>query len=73
MRFEEGKFYRHTTGEEFSIIGRLNTTMWMENALIAETAGKGFNSGLIVVGDDEGSASNFREISKREWLKNFSE
>ncbi len=78
MRFEIGHYYRHTTGEEFSIIGRMKTTMW-EETVVAETAGgvstsgDCFDSRLLAVGDDEGAAVNFVEISKKEWMKNFEE
>jgi hypothetical protein len=67
MVFEVGKFYRHTTGLEYSIIGKLETTMWGKT-LIAETN----SSDLEAVGEDMYATVNFEEISREEWMKNFS-
>lgn len=64
--FEVGKYYRHTTGKEISVIGELKTTMY-GITLIAETS-----NGLETVGKDSSCAVNWTEISESEWMKNFS-
>ena len=66
--FEIGKFYRHTTKEEISIVGNVNTTMW-GNCLAAEVAG---SNTLATVGKGETATENWEEITKEEWMKNFS-
>ena len=67
MKFEIGKYYRHTTGFSLAIIGELETTLYGK-ALIAE----GTDGQLRAVGREEASAENYKEITKEEWLKNFS-
>lgn len=68
MKFEKGKFYRHTTGQEISIICEADTTAY-GNGFVAET-----NDGemLMPVGKGESHAENYTEITKEEWMKNFS-
>lgn len=66
--FEIGKYYRHTTGEEIAILGRLKTTKFGE-CLIAES-NKSIN--FKAVGEEEGAAVNWKEITKEQWMKNFS-
>jgi len=68
MKFQIGKFYRHTTGKEFSIVGTVRTTMFGDT-LVAE---QNDNVDLVAVGSDESATTNFVEISKEEWMKNFS-
>jgi hypothetical protein len=67
MIFEVGKFYRHNTGHEISIVGRLKTTMFGET-LVAESNG---SIELSAVGSTESYAENYKEISEEEWMKNF--
>lgn len=67
MIFEEGKYYRHTTGVELAIVGKLNTTMFGET-LIAETND---NISFQAVGSTEANTQNYKEISREEWMKNF--
>jgi len=67
MIFEIGKYYQHTTGIELSIIGELETTLWGKT-LIAETNSSDFEA----VGSDIYATTNYVEISKEEWMKNFS-
>lgn len=67
---EIGKYYKHSGGGFLHVLGRLDTTMWGKNSLIAESAGHGTD--LIAVGDDVDSAVNWYETSKEEWLSNFS-
>jgi hypothetical protein len=69
MKFEIGKKYRHTTGTEISVIGRLQTTMY-GNSLIAECVKT--HEDLIVVGSYESATANWSEISNDEWMDNFS-
>jgi len=67
MIFEIGKFYRHSTGKQIAVLGELETTLYGKT-LIAETD----SSHFISVGRDETSSENFHEISKDDWMKNFS-
>ena len=69
MKFEIGKFYRHTTGKDLAIIGELETTMFGKT-LIAET--KDITECLMAVGRQESATANYTEITKEEWMKNFS-
>ena len=52
MRFEIGKYYKHTTGEMLHILGLLDTTIYGNNVLIAEVARGGCNCGLEPGRDD---------------------
>lgn len=70
MRFEVGKFYKHSGSGFVHIVGRANTTMWGD-CLVAETAGHG-NSELMPVGDDEVAAQNWSEATREEWESHFS-
>ncbi len=71
MRFEPGKYYRHTDGREIATLDFLETTMW-GRVLIAEDAGKFHHSISSVGTDSEDYAVNWEEITKDEWMKNFS-
>lgn len=68
MVFEVGKCYRHSGGEDMQIVGQVDTTMY-GNCLVAES---NKSSDLKPVGKDETAAENWVEISKEEWMKNFS-
>lgn len=68
MVFEIGKCYRHNGGEEISIIGELETTLYGK-CLISES-NRGWN--LKPVGRDEDAAENWKEITVEEWMQNFS-
>lgn len=68
MIFELDKYYRHTTGYEIHILCEGETTL-RGKGLIAETNGK---EELTIVGNKEENAINFIEITKEEWMKNFS-
>jgi hypothetical protein len=68
MQFEIGKYYTHPSGEQMSIVGEVETTLYGK-CLIAESSGY---ADLKPVGKDESSAENWAEISKEEWMKNFS-
>ena len=69
MRFEIGKYYKHTTGKMIHIISAGKTTLYGWT-LIAEVVGE--NSELMTVSSSMGSAVNYTEIDKAEWMKNFS-
>jgi hypothetical protein len=66
MIFEVGKYYKHTTGLSMQTLGNMMTTMW-GLALIAEQS----DGQIIAVGRDEDSSVNWIEISREEWLANF--
>lgn len=68
MRFEIGKYYRHTTGYELSIICETETTL-RGKGLLAETNGQ---DELCIVGTGEENTIGFTEIPNEEWMKNFS-
>lgn len=68
MIFEVGKYYRHTTGEELSVVAEVDTTMY-GRTLLAETNN---SCGFLAVGSTEDHATNYVEITKEEWMKNFS-
>lgn len=70
MVFEIGKFYRHTTGLELAIVGEVETTLYGK-CLVAESNEPSGN--LVAVGRDESATQNFIEITKEEWMKNFTE
>jgi len=66
--FEIGKFYRHTTGEEISIIGKVDSTLYGTTLVAESNTYERFKA----VGSDASSIDNWIEISKEEWMKNFS-
>lgn len=68
MKFEVGKYYRHTDGKKISVIGYLDTTMWGKHSLIGETC----EGHLQALGKDEWSATNYKKITKKEWMTSFS-
>lgn len=68
MIFEQGKYYSHPTGRQMAIVGEVETTLYGK-CLIAETDD---GADLKSVGRDESAAENWTEISKDEWMKNFS-
>lgn len=68
MVFKVGKFYRHTTGHQLAIICRATTTMFGETLLAEQNT----NTNFVAVGSDKASAENYTEITKAEWLGNFS-
>lgn len=67
MKFEIGKYYRHTTGHELAILCEAETTI-RGKGLVAETNGR---DELTLVGESEENAVNYTEITKKEWMKNF--
>lgn len=67
MKFEIGKYYKHTTGSMLHIVSAAKTTMWGWTT-IAETN----KSELIAVGSDESAAVNYTEIKEEEWMTAFS-
>ena len=68
MTFQVGRYYRHTTGEEVSIVGQVKTDMYGV-CLIAES---NQNHNLLPFADDEIATKNWTEITREEWVKNFS-
>lgn len=61
MKFEVGKFYRHTGGGHLHIIAKApKTIMWFGPVLIAETP----EGDLRPCGADEASAVNWNEITE---------
>jgi hypothetical protein len=68
IRFEVGRFYRHSSGVYLSILCEAETTLY-GRCLIAESAGE--KGGFRAVGIDQASAENYIECSKEEWMSNF--
>jgi hypothetical protein len=68
MVFEQGKYYSHPSGEQMSIVGEVETTLYGK-CLMAES---NKYANIKPVGKDESNAENWSEISKDEWMKNFS-
>lgn len=71
MKFEVGKYYKHTIGHTLAILGYLETTMWGKT-LIAESNQQGQMTELVAVGSNESAIANYREITKEEWMENYS-
>lgn len=69
MKFEVGKFYRHTTGICFAILCEAETTMYGRTLIAEQSCGMPV---IVAVGSDEASAINFHEITKEEWMLSFS-
>lgn len=67
MKFEAGKYYRHNSERDISIICEAETTVYGK-ALTAEES----DGSLTAVGREEWNAENYTEISREEWMKNFS-
>ena len=68
MKFEVGKFYKHTTGHSLHVLCEIETTMY-GNTLLAEI--RGGRNDFMAVGKDEDSTANYHEITKGEWLDGF--
>jgi len=70
MRFEVGKFYKHTSGKKIAIVAEAVTTMYGKT-LIAEQCDR---ADFMPVGSDSDDyAANWTEITKDEWMECFSE
>lgn len=65
--FEIGHFYRHPGGEDISVVGIVDTTMY-GRALVAES---NINPDLKPIGMDASCRENWSEISEQEWMNNF--
>jgi hypothetical protein len=68
MVFEIGKYYGHPSGEQVAIVGEVSTTMY-GGCLVAESSS---SPDLKPFGKDESHAENWFEITRDEWMKNFS-
>lgn len=67
MRFEIGKYYKHSGGGMMHIVSAAKTTMWGW-CLLAEVVGE---ANLRPVGSDEDYAVNWEEATEQEWMCNF--
>lgn len=68
MKFEVGKYYKHTGGRMLHIVGGLQTTRY-GGCLVAEQSNSTY---LMAIAQDEGAAINWEETTEYEWMKNFS-
>lgn len=71
MKFEIGKYYRHTTGHLLSILGEIETDMWGKT-LVAESNRPRAMTELTPVGSDAGAAVNYSEIDREQWMQSYS-
>lgn len=67
--FEQGKFYKHTSGDIIAVIGVICTTMFWET-FICETTGPA-QPYFKCVGMGEGHDDNWTEIPESEWYAEF--
>lgn len=70
MELEVGKCYRHSSGKEISIVGVLNTTMYVWGG-IAEQSDRSDFTGVQL--NDEDAGVGWEEITEEEWMKNFTD
>lgn len=63
MKFEIGKYYKHTGGGFLHICGEVKTHIW-GHCLIAENK----DGRLVPVGRDESNAVNWVEISEEQYI-----
>ena len=64
MKFEVGKYYRHSTGDEIYVVARVEGLIyWFSPALVVEKFGDGAPA---FFGTDEDSAVNWIEVEP--WL-----
>lgn len=66
--FRLGKCYRHTTGREMYVCGVAFTTMY-GIALVAEDS----YGDLEPIGQHSDATTGWSEITRDEWMENFSE
>ena len=84
MKFREGKFYAHPSGMIMAVLGRLNTTMWGNDALIAEVIrptsidGKEIEAVVELVALNENikraamfNRGDWKKINRKKWEKAF--
>lgn len=71
MKFEPGKYYKHTSGDTIATLDFLETTVW-GRALIAERMFSDHYDLHAVGTSDDSYTQNWKEITKEEWMKNFS-
>jgi len=66
--FKIGKCYRHTGGGEMKIVGAVKSTQFGWTMIAEEPMYGNFKP----VASDEASSINWDEITKEEWMQNFS-
>jgi hypothetical protein len=66
MKFEIGKYYKHTAGHMINPLVEAETTLYGKTLIAEDSQGT-----LIAVGQDEDSTANYVETTKEEWLSNF--
>ena len=72
MKFEPGKYYKHTTGEMLHTLVMADTTMW-GRTLLAERCPKNEMVTIVPVGiDSTDYTTNYVEITEEEWMTGFS-
>ncbi len=67
--FQIGKFYKYDNGKMIHILSRVETTGFA-NTLLAET-NEPIDS-FIPIGEHEGTTDGWIEITRKEWMNNFS-
>lgn len=69
MKFEVGKYYKHSTGELLHILDEVTSTLY-GHCLVGESTR---NYNLLPIGMDESNTMNYEEIDKDEWNKYWEE
>tara|TARA_R110000850_G_scaffold131596_1_gene252495 strand:- start:40 stop:258 length:219 start_codon:yes stop_codon:yes gene_type:complete len=68
-KFELGKYYRHNGGGEMHIVGVADTIMWGATFIAEEGNGQTLTP---ISMNSKDSAVNWFEITKEEFMKNYS-
>lgn len=71
FKFEVGKYYQHTTGTMLHILGFVQSTMW-GLTMVGEECGPGIPQLVPCGWDSTDYTQNYKEITKEEWMTNFS-
>lgn len=69
MKFEVGKYYKHSSGQLLHIIGEVTSTIY-GHCLVDESP---WIYNLLPVGISESNTMNYEEIDKDEWNKYWEE
>jgi len=69
MKFEIGKYYRHSTDSYLYICGEVDTHMWGKCLVGEMSSSGGFEHRLQPTGRSECNAMNWEEITEAEFKK----
>uniref|UniRef100_A0A6M3L4D8 Uncharacterized protein n=1 Tax=viral metagenome TaxID=1070528 RepID=A0A6M3L4D8_9ZZZZ len=71
MRFEVGKFYMHERGRMVAVIAEVKTYKWGPCYVVEEADGSGHSTSIVEVATMPDLTTEWVEIGRREWMKNF--